>query len=298
MGYFFALIPPFLDGFGNYIDKFLLSKYNVNSTMLAIYSGYFAFTTGVLVFFFSGLHITDITTAFLLILSGVAGLFILLAFFKALTLDEASRVGSLFQLVPVFVLFLSYFILNEHLTLKQYIGCFSIIVASILFSAKKIDRGIIKLNQALFYMILASFFSAMVYVLFKIGAKEIGFWETLPFEGLGNGIAATCILFYGNNYNLIKKETRNISKRVFLIITIIEFLYRVSRYAFFFSLTLVPASIVSILQGFQPVFLVIIGIILSLWFPKILKEVVTKEAISTKLIAIFAIFVGLTLIFL
>src|SRR5258708_34732446 len=107
MGYILALIPPLLDSFAVYLDKFLLSKHKINTTILAFYSGLFAFFSGMLILLITGLYPTDIKTASVIMASGFFGIFYLLAYFKALTYNEGSRVGSLFQLTPVLVLLLS-----------------------------------------------------------------------------------------------------------------------------------------------------------------------------------------------
>lgn len=297
MGYLFSVIPPFLDSISNYLDKILLSKYSITPTVLAIYSGIFAFFSSLIVVLFIGIPIIDIKTALIIIFSGIFGVLILQTYYYALTLDEASRVASLFQVIPVMILILSYIFLDEKLLPKQYIGSLFVITAGFLFSLHRKSKSFV-LNKAFVYMILASFFSAMVYILFRVGAKEVGFWNALPYEGLGNGISALFILLYKNNLQLTKDATREISKTVFIYVTIIELSYRLSRLSLFFALSLLAAPIVSLLQGLQPVFLLIIGIILSLWMPHILKEVITKETITIKIVAIIGIFIGFYLIFL
>lgn len=298
MGYIFALFPTFLDSIINYLDKFLLSKYNVSSTALTIYSGFFALGSGIIVLLFTGLHFTDLKTALILTTSGFMGVFILLAYFKALTLDEASRVASLFQFNPVLVLILSAIFLGERFIFKQYIGAFLIIFSGFLLSLQKVNTGLIKINKAFWFMVLASFFSASVYILFKVGVKEIDFWQAIPYEGAGNGLASLCILLCGNNLKIVRKELKRMSKKVFFYLTISEVIYRSSRFSFYFALFLIPATLVSVLQGFQPLFLLIEGIILSLWLPHIIKEVITKGKVGIKVVAVIGIFIGLSLMFL
>lgn len=298
MGYIFAVVPPFLDSIINYLDKFLLSKYNISPTAITIYSGFFALCSGIIVLLFTGLHPDDLKTTLIIIAAGFMGVFILLAYFKALTFDEASRVASLFQLNPVLVLPLGAILLGEELLFKQYIGSFLIIASGFTLSIQKSNARIIKINKAFWYMVLASFFSAMVYVSFKLGVRELGFWQAIPYEGLGSGLASVCILLYGNNLKIVRKEMKKISRKVFVYLTISEVIYRTSRLSFYLALSLIPVSIVAVLQGFQPLFLLIEGIILSLWFPYIIKEVITKGTLGIKLTSVFGIIIGLSLIFL
>lgn len=298
MGYIIALIPPFLDSTAVYLDKFLLSKFRVSSTIITVYAGFFALVTGLIVLLFTGFSPVDTKSATILFLSGFLGIFYLFAYFKALTYDEGSRVGALFQFIPVIVLILGAIFLGESLSLTQYIGAFFIITAGFLLSVQKLETGLFKINKSLWFMALASFFSASVYILFKLGVKEVGFWGSLPYEGFGSFFATLCILAYGKNFKLLRKTKKILNKKVFMYMTIVEFLARISRYILFYALTLVPASIASILMGFQPLFLLVIGIVLSLWFPHIVDEVITKKTIGLKLAAVSGIFIGILLIFL
>jgi len=298
MGYFIALIPPFLDSIAVYLDKFLLSKFDINSTIITIYAGFFALVTGLIVLLFTGFSPVDPKSASIIFLSGFLGIFYLFAYFKALTYDEGSRVGALFQFIPVMVLILSFIFLGEKLLFKQYIGAFIIIIAGFLLSIQKLETGIFRVNKAFWFMLLACFFSACVYVLFKLGVEELGFWESLPYESFGSFFATVCILAYGNNFKLLKNTKKVFNKKVVTYMTIVEFLARVSRYILFYALTLIPASIASVLMGFQPLALLIIGIVLSLWFPHLIKEIVTKKTVGLKLGATLGVFIGLYFIFL
>ena len=298
MGYSIALIPPFLDSIAVYVDKFLLSKFDINSTIITIYSGFFAFLTGLIILIFTGYSPVDTKSAAIIFLSGFLGIFYLFAYFKALTYDEGSRVGALFQFIPVMVLILSFLLLGEKLLFKQYVGASFIIAAGFLLSIQRLETGIFRVNKAFWFMLLACFFSASVYVLFKLGVKEIGFWGSLPYEGFGSLAATLCILAYGKNFALLKDTKKVFTKKIVGYMTIVEFLARVSRYILFYALTLIPASIASVLMGFQPLFLLLLGVGLSVWFPHIIKEVVTKKTIGLKLGATAGIFVGLYFIFL
>lgn len=55
-------------------------------------------------------------------------------------------------------------------------------------------------------------------------------------------------------------------------------------------------SLVIALQATQPFFLLLYAIILSLWFPKILKEEVNKGVLTNKLIAIALLAIGVFLV--
>lgn len=297
MGIIFAVLSPAIYSVSNYVDKFVLEKFNLHPVVISTYTGCIALLTSFILLPFTGFYTGDITSITIVVLSGILTEMYLLPYFKALTLDETSRVVPLFQFVPIFILILSFLLLGEKLIFKQYVGGGFIIVAGFLLSLQKLQTKPLTLRPAFYYMMLSSGIYAFSVVLYKFGLKEIPFWQTLPLEGFGIGVGALCIFLYGNNRTILKKKTKTIQKKVFVYMGVNECIYLLARYTTYFALSLISASIVSILAGFQPLFIVAYGIILSIWFPNIIKEVVTKKTIALKLTAILLIFFGLYLLF-
>jgi drug/metabolite transporter (DMT)-like permease len=297
MGIFFAILSPAIFGINNYIDKFLLEKHNISPTVISIYGGVFAFITGLIIFFTTGFYPIDLRSLFIILLSGFLTTIYLLPYYKALSLDEASYVIPLFNFYPIFVLGLSFVFLQESLSFMQYIGCVIIIFAGFLLSLEKLDRKIFTFRKSFFWMILSSLLFAGAQVLYKFGVQEIPFWNTLPYEGFGIMLGALAIAGYKNNFQKFKRETKKLKRRVFVFMGFNEFVYILSRYTGYFAISLISVGIVSILAGFQPLFVLLYGVILSVWFPHILKEIVNKKVITQKIISIVLMIVGLYFIF-
>lgn len=298
MGIFFSILSPAIYGINNFIDKLILEKYEISPIVITVYSGFFGFLAGLFILAFTGFYITDYKSIAIILASGFLTNIYLIPYFKALSQDETSRVIPLFQFVPIFVLVLSFFLLGEKLNTKQYIGCAVIIASSFFLSLKKFDIKIFKLRATFWYMMLSSFLFAVSVILYKFGVQEIPFWNTLPYEGLGMALGSLSILIYRNNKKIFMNETKKFPKKIFAWMSINEGVFVLSRYTAYFALSLVAASIVNVLGGFQPFFVLIYGIILSLWFPQIIKEVVTKRTVGIKVVAVIGIFIGLSLIFL
>ena len=64
-----------------------------------------------------------------------------------------------------------------------------------------------------------------------------------------------------------------------------------------FALTLATVPMVNIVGATQPFMTLALGLILTIWFPRIIKEDIGKTAIVHKLISITFMFVGLYLVF-
>ena len=57
-----------------------------------------------------------------------------------------------------------------------------------------------------------------------------------------------------------------------------------------------PTALVSVVGGIQPLFALVIGLVLSKWVPQIIKEDTKKGTVVLKLVAIAIIFVGVIFI--
>ncbi|HSW88113.1 MAG TPA: EamA family transporter [Candidatus Saccharimonadales bacterium] len=299
MGYIFAILSYALYATVNYVDKFVLEKYKINPVVLTIYTGISALIATCIILLFTGFHSIDFSTGSIIVISGILTQLYLIPYFKALRLDEASRVIPLFQLSPIVVLFLGFLFLGEIFSFKQYIGAALIIGASLLLTIEKLDLKIIKLRPALYYAMLSCTLYGFAIFLFKIGlTQDISFWIALPYEGLGIVIGSVCILFYKNNFSQFIKITKIMNKKIFIYTSFNDLVFIASRYTQYFALTLLSASIVSLLGGFQPIFALLYGLLLSLWFPKIIKEIISPKNISIKIAAILIVCIGLYLLFI
>lgn len=297
MGIFFSILSPVIGGVNNYIDKILLAKYNISPTVITIYGGIYGFLAGIFVLLITGFYPIDLKSLIIILSSGFLTTIYLLPYYKALSLDEVSYVIPLFQLYPIFVLALSFIIFSESLSWIQYVGCFFIIIGGFLISVEKLNNNIFKLRRANFYMLLSCFLFAVAQVLYKFGIREVPFWNSLPYEGFGISLGALLIVFFRNNFRKFKNETNKFKRKMYVLMTLNEVVYLFARYTGYFAISLISVGIVSVLSGLQPVFVLIYGIVLSLWFPKIIKEAISKNVLIQKVMSIALMFIGLYFIF-
>jgi drug/metabolite transporter (DMT)-like permease len=104
-------------------------------------------------------------------------------YLKALMTEEVSRIVTLFQLTPVFVVFLSVIFLNEVLVVQKYFGIISIVVAAILISYKK-SRGERSFLDVLKFMtpfgvIIATYTILDKYLLEYLDFFSLFFWSVI-----------------------------------------------------------------------------------------------------------------------
>ena len=298
MGILFAILSPAIFAVSNYIDKFLLEKHNISPTVITVYGGIFAFTAGLLVLLLTGFYPIDSKSLMVILTSGFLTSIYLLPYYKALQTNETSLVISLLYLYPVFVLLLGYLLLGESLTTRQYIGSFLMIAAGCLLSIKKTKGKTYRLKRSVLFVFLSAFLFACAQVLYKFGVMEIPFWNTLPYEGFGIALGSLSIFLYKKNTKIFKKESSRLKQKVILFIGINEAVYILARYTGYFAISLIPVGLVSVIGSLESLFVLIYGMILSIWFPKVLKEAIIKKTLGLKLVSVLMIIIGSYFIFM
>jgi len=231
------------------------------------------------------------------IIALTVGLMPLLAFWfysKALIMEEVTRIITLFQLIPVFVVFLSVIFLNEVLGMQKYFGIFLIVVASMLVSYKK--SGSKPFSSALKFMMPFGVIIAAYTILDKILLGHLDYWSLFFWNVLGTFCGVMLLL----SLPKLRKETVKIiiaaGKKAVFTTFIGEGLYVIGTICSLVALSLVDASLASSLFGLQPFYVFFYTLFLSVFLPRILKEEISKSIISLKISAIALMFLGTWLV--
>jgi len=296
-----ALLPPALWSVSNHFDKYLLSKYfkgdGVGTLMV------FSSIIGVLLLPFIVLFHPEVIASFdpkylLISLNGFFYILAVLPYFYALQKDEASIVVPLFQMTPVFSYFLSYLVLGETLKTIQIIGGLIIIFGAVLISLDLTIHKKIKLKrEVFFFMALSSLLYAVNFLFFKYFAIQVNFWVTSFWEYIGFAVFAFLLIVFVRVY---REEFLKVMKTnrasVLTINGINEVINIIAKASFNFVSLLAPITLIWIINGLQPFFVFFYGIILTLVFPKISRENITKKALLQKILAIVIMFAGVYLI--
>lgn len=221
-----------------------------------------------------------------------------LPYFYALQRDEASIAVPLFQMVPVFSLILGYFVLGEALTSFQLLGGFLIILGAIFMSLDLTTHKKIKLKKEVFgLMALSSLLFAINFLFFKYFAINAQFCVTSFWEYIGFAVFATLLLVFVKSYrDEFFKILKTNKVSVLTINGANEIINILAKASFNFASLLAPVTLIWIVNGLQPFFIFIFGIFLTLMFPKIAQENISKKVLIQKTFSIIMMFIGAYLI--
>jgi uncharacterized membrane protein len=286
-----ALVAPLLYALTNHIDKILLEKYFKDGGVgtLILFSAFLSILALPLIII-ADPSVLNVSFSNIAILTGVAVLDLAILWFYLLALqgDEPSIVIVFYQLVPVFALGLGYLILGETLTTIQLIAMVIIIFGTTIVSFEIDDENNFKLRKkTILLMTAAALAWAMESVLFKVVALEENVWRSLFWEHLVLVLAGLVIFTFIRSYreHFLTAIRKNSGSIISLNLTN-ESLYMVGNMTVAFAVMLAPVALILLGQSFQTIFVLAIGIFLTLFFPKLATEHVEKKYVAQKLIAI------------
>lgn len=295
--FFIALVGPALWSVTNHVDKYLLSKYlkNTGSGALIIFSALIGIFTlpGILIFQPQALNVS-FPLAVLLISNGSIYVLALIPYFIALQKDEASIVVPLFQTIPLFSYILGLIFLRETLTASQLFASLLVICGAILISLDLTIHHRPKLKHSVFWlMFLSSFLVAINSLIFKFAAIQTNFWTSSFWEYVGFSLMAAilliCVTSYRNDFLSLIKTNK---VPLLGLNGFNEIINLLAKFTFNYATLLAPLALVWVVNGFQPFFVFFYGLLLSVFFPHLGREDLSRNAVIQKLLAIAIMFFG------
>ncbi len=316
-----TIISYLLLAFVNLGDKFVMDKILGDSRV-------YAFTVAIL-----SLIVVIIAPWFLKwpglflflinILAGTFFIFALWTMYEALKKGEASRVVVVIgSIVPIFTLFFSLILFKENFTLNQWFGMFFLLAGmlqmSLIVSRRtkwstftkrtlSVFSGKYK-KKWIFLSILSAFLYAVFFISTKYAYSQQEFLSAFIWTRLGGLLPAALFLIDKSSRKIIlesfklkKKRPRLLrlrkekKPRKFLVI-LNQGLGSLAALLQNYAIYLGPVAIINALQGIQYAFLLLLGIFFSFFFPKILKEDISKKVLIKKSTAIVLVGIGLYLI--
>jgi uncharacterized membrane protein len=291
--YVFALLAPAFWALNNVFIKFLITN------KFKSYYPTIAFISTADVFFALAISLLmPIVVSFPFSLFALlAGLMPLVGFYfysRAMLIEDVSRVVTFFQLIPVFVVFLSVVFLNEVVGIQKYLGIGLVVVAATLISYKK--SGGKAFSMAVKYMVPFAFILAVYTIVDKFLLGYMDFWSLFFWNIFGTFCGAMLLLSRSKLRRALAVTVASVGRKVFLVTFVGEGMYVTGTLCSLVALSQVEAPLASAFFGLQPFYVFFYILVLSLFLPKILKEDIGKTSISLKIAAIALMFVGTWLV--
>lgn len=292
-----ALVGPLLYAATNHIDKILLEKYFKEGGVgtLLIFSALLS-ALALPIFFFLDPTVFSVglTSIAILAVVGILNVLVLWCYLLALKDEEASVAVVFYQLVPVFGYVLGFLILGEVLTQLQLIAMAVIILGTSIVSFEIDAENKFRLRKGTVpLMLAAAFFWALESVIFKMVALEEQLWRSLFWEHFMLALVGVLIFLFIRSYrnHFIAAVKRN-SRGIIALNFANESLYMLGNVAFSVAYLLAPVALVLLAESYQPLFVLAIGIFLTLFFPRLTAEKITAKHLWQKGFAIVLTGIG------
>ncbi len=250
--------------------------------------------------------------------AGLLFLATLIYWYKALHQSEATRVVPIVgALIPIFCFVLSAVFLNETISGRRLIAFFILIFGGILISVKRtkfylfhqvyerlknifgnflgqIHAEYRPTRRLLVNSTLAALFFAAFYVLMKYIYSVQPFIGGFVWSRFGTFLGAIFILLVPVWREKIREHSEEARKpENFAFFLSVRLLASIAFIILNYAISLGNVAIINALQGTQYIFLILLVLIISSKFPKMLKEELGHGVIMQKLIGVFLVGLGL-----
>lgn len=292
---YFALIAQGIWSVTSLIDKFVISRGYIRNPLVYIILNGLMNIFLIFLLPFAGFEPIKSVDFLILIIGGAIFMASVAVYYKAVQYEDISKVIILYQLGPIFVLVLSFFLLNEALTKNHIVGFSMLLCAGLAVSYKKTD-GRLKISKVFYLMLISMLLSSIGFVTAKYAYSITSFWSAFLWLRMSGFTALLVLVFPPVGRDAIKtfKAMPNKIKGLMTFKMVIDF----SAFVFAgYALMNGPTSLVAALSStVLPLFVFIWASAISIYFPSIIKEDVRKGTLLMKLAAIIFIIIGIIFI--
>ena len=290
----FSVLSSTFWAIGTLIDKYTLTKHLQDPFSYQLL--YVATESPMLLL----LLLTNVSFAFpwfaLGIVAGFSVYLGLVLYFRAMAVEEASRVISLFYISPIFVLIIASVFLKETLSLPMYVGVMLMVLGAISISYRRKKGGGAMLSPALGWLLVCSVVLAGYEVLTKYVLGFIELRSYLFWNLVGSTIMGFSTFWFPKIRRKFCNDIKGINRTVLFSRIVNTYLSLAALILYYIAMSSGLVSLVSAATSLEPLFVFIFAILLSLFVPRVLREDIGKEAVAAKVLAVVLILVGTWLI--
>ena len=222
--------------------------------------------------------------------SGVGMAFAYLLFMRSLMLEELSRVSILGYIHPIFVVFLALILLDEVLSIENYVGIVLLTISTIAISYK----GNAKISKALIPMLLLNLAIAVESIVAKFILNYTDYWNYIFWFMLGLIIIRISLL--ANSSIRIRFKSIRFDKHLISYGFAISLAFLAAKLAFYYSLSLYSVSIIVAITATQPMMILALVFIVNRILFNFVEEDLSSQALIAKILAALLVIFGIYLV--
>lgn len=248
---------------------------------------------------FIDFFVPTVLELFFIAIGSVAFFTGVLLYVRALQIEEASRLSVFWSFVPVFTLFGGWVFIGEELNSVQLLSFLILFVGGLVASLHVKSFGRFTFSRSFLLMLVATMFFAAYHVIIRYVSVRF----SLPFEVMFVfftifPVCLSLLLFFSKKFrhDFRKDKKSFFTCKVLAIIVVINMIGKLGIFLKIKALSMAPVSLVSSLEGSQPIMVFAMTVLLTKFAPGIIKEEVDKRNILLKLSAIGIMVVGVVIL--
>lgn len=268
--FYLALLAPLLYAIVNLLDDNLLQFVYKSPYVAAVSAGFYG-SLPLLSRFFLDSHRLPPHLAMLSLLAGFLTLSYYFFYFRGLETDTPSIVVALFGLAPATIPFFAHFIVHERLGVAEIIGFVIVLLASLALAVADFKR--FRFSRALFFVVIAVIFMDAASIITKYVYQKTDFYSAYLYFSAGMGVGGLSFLLarFSDNAATIRDIARGI-KRLLPVFIVAELLGLAAEFTLNLAISRGPVSLVKVIEGIQPMFVLLIALGLHPFWPKYFRE--------------------------
>ena len=294
-----AFLGPVCWAVSTHIDKYLVDRYfqDSDTAVLMLFTALVGVALLPFIWWIEPAILKPAPSAILVMtISGVLYMGAMLFYLRAIQSEEASVVAPLFQASTLFTFLLGYLFLHEKLGASQLLGGGLIVGGALGLSF----RGGLKIrrfkSRLIFLMLTATFVLALSTVLFKFFAVRDDFWTTTFWTFVGEGLFGAVLLARPSYRRQFAALFRRNPGAVIGINAANELINLGAGLGVRYAALLAPVALVSAISSTTTLFVFVIGILLTLFFPRLGREDLSTGNLVRKGVGALFIAAGVILI--
>lgn len=292
----FAIAGYFFYALTNIISKVMVTNHIRDIYVYTFIASLFGLIPLILIPVF-GFTVPGVSYIIIALISGMLWLYSLVPYFKALKIDEVSRVIPIWRFNPFFVLMISFVLLGEVLGPYDLLAFFLLMGGGILVSMKRVGDGF-HISRAFYLTVFSAFMLGASHAVSKLVYNNVPYIEGFVLIRLGSVIAGITILLLPGCARKLAGTWKGIGSNVKLSLLLLATIQFTAIAIINYAITRGPVSLVTAAGGFQSLFVLILASLLSFKLPHLLTEEVRSGVIVQKVFAIVLLVFGSAIVIL
>lgn len=294
-----AIAAPLCWSVSNVIDTVMRRRFIQDDAALMWTYATFRLPLVLLLFAWFGFEFPDQGVGWMMMAVGSLWTLAFIPYFRALQIEETSRVILFLQFLSVFSFGFAYFILGEALTAQQGVAFIVLLGGGVLAGVKK-WKGIWRFSRAAFGLMMgASFLWAFADVMFK--QLSFSFEEFVPaftLFFLGSFVPGPLLLLVPTMRRKVRKIfDGELPMRAWGLIALTLVIGNIGSIVFAYALILGKVSLTAVLSDLQPLFVFFLVLGISPFFKTVDPEDISRHALVFKGLSILMITAGIILLY-